>query len=160
MIKKWTPEKARQSALRLLALRDHSERELRRKLADKGCDDHLIEQLLDDFQRLGYIDDDAYAERQIRFLARDKLYGDRRIMRQLLGKGISREQIRQRMDALRVEFPEEEALTMIIRKKIKHPAFINDDPGKRRLVQNLMGRGFSPETLFEILERMLEEQKA
>jgi len=160
MREKWTPAQARRAALRLLSRRDHSEQEFRRKLAEKGCDDSVIEALQDDFRTLGYLNDEAYTERQIRFLAREKLYGDRRIEGYLLGKGIPRERIREGMKALREEFPEEEALVMIIRKKMGRHAFVNNDPGKRRLVQSLMGRGFSPERLLETLERILEEKKA
>ena len=72
----------------------------------------------------------------------------------------AREQIRQAIAAVRAEFSETRALEMLIRKKVPGPSFVNDDRGKRRLAQSLMGRGFSPGIIFETLERILEEREA
>jgi regulatory protein len=153
-----TPEgKAKQAALRMLALRDRSERELRQKLKDKGYEDDLTNRLLAEFRELGYIDDEAYVGRRVRYLAREKLYGNRRIEVQLLEKGLSRERIRQVIDIVRQDFSEAEALQMRLAKKPPGKGINTDAGTKRRLVQHLLGKGFPPELIFETLDNMVEE---
>ena len=153
-------DKAKQAVLRLLALRDRSEGELRQKLTGKGYDDVLIDVLLAEFKTLGYIDDAAYTEHQVRYLARKKLYGNRRIETYLLGKGIPRGEIRQALGKIRQEFPEPEAIRRLVGKKGKGQPIANDDKGKRRLTQHLMGKGYSPMLIFETLDHMMEEQES
>ena len=152
-------KKAKQTVLRLLALRDHSEQELRKKLAAKRYEDDLIDQLLIEFRDLGYLNDEVYAGRLVRYLATEKLYGDRRIEGKLREKGIPREHIGRLIDEVRGEFSEARALETLIRKKAAGQPPANDDKGKRRLAQNLMGRGFAPKLIFEMLERTLEEYR-
>ena len=153
-------DKAKQAVFRLLALRDRSEGELRQKLRGKGYDDSRIDTLLAEFKTLGYINDAAYTGRQAHYLAREKLYGNRRIETYLLGKGISRGEIRQALDKIRQEFPEPEAIRRLIGKKWKGQLIANDDKEKRRLAQHLMGKGYSPALIFETLDHMVEEQKS
>ena len=151
--------RARQTVLRLLALRDRSEGEIRQKLKNKGCDNDLIEKILAEFRELRYLNDEAFATRQSRYLAHDKLYGNRRIEVQLRGKGISKELIRKAIDSVRRDFPEEEALDMRIRK-IGHMQQTNSDAMvKMRLARSLMGKGFPPELIFEKLDTVLEEYR-
>jgi regulatory protein len=145
--------KAKQTALRLLAMRDRSEGELRKKLKQKGYEDDLIERLLANFLELGYLNDDNYTGRQVRYLAGEKLYGDRRIEVYLTGKGLPRERIRQAIAEVRQEFPEVNALEIILKKKLKGRRLENDAGGKRRLAQSLMGKGFP----LDLIYRMLEE---
>ena len=151
--------KAKQAALRLLALRDYSEHQLRQKLATRGYDDGLIDGLLEGFRRLGYVDDDAYAARQVRQMAMEKRYGNRRIEVSLREKGLSRERIEEALGTVREELSETQALEALIRK-MTGPTFVKDDKGKRRLVQRLMGRGFPPQLIYEMMERILEEDDA
>ncbi len=145
-------DKAKQSALRFLALRDRSEKELRKKLAGKGFGDDLIDPLLADFRELGYINDETFTVRQVRYLARDKLYGNRRIEAYLLEKGFSREGIRQAIAGIREEFPEKEALQIVLSKKLKGQPIKNDAGEKRRLAQSMMGKGFPPKLIYTMLE--------
>jgi regulatory protein len=151
------PDRVKQAALRLLALKDRSEEEVRKKLTAKGYESNLIEGLLAKFREQGYIDDEAYVDRRVRYLAREKLYGNRRIEVQLLEKGLSRERIRQVIDTVRQEFSEAEALKMRLAKKPPGKRINTDAGDKRRLVQHLLGKGFPPELIFETLDNMLEE---
>ena len=153
-------DKAKQAVFRLLALRDRSEWELRQKLTGKCYDDGQIDTLLAEFKTLGYINDAAYTGRQARYLAREKLYGNRRIETYLLGKGIPHGEIKQALDNIRREFPEPEAIRRLIGKKWKGQPVANNDKEKRRLAQHLMGKGYSPALIFEALDHMVEEQKS
>ncbi len=138
------PGKARQTALRLLALRDFSEAELRARLRTKGCGSAAIEGVLDEFRERGYVDDARYAERHAAFLVREKLYGDRRIEVRLLEKGLSRETVRQALTSARTELPEARALALRLEKESRSRDGDTDPEQKRRLFQRLVARGFPP----------------
>ena len=147
----------KQAALRLLALRDRSEEELRTKLRHKGYAHDAIEELLDAYKRLGYINDEAFTERQVKYLACEKLYGNYRIERKLREKGLTRDQIQQALAKVRQEFSEAEALKTRLAKK-RTGREMNNDPGdRRRLAQSLMRQGFHPELIFETIDFMTEE---
>jgi regulatory protein len=126
-------------------------------LTAKGYESGLIDGLLAEFRELGYIDDEAYAGRRVRYLAREKLYGNRRIEVRLLDKGLPREQIRRAIDTVRQEFSEAEAVKMRLAKEPPEKRIKTDAGDKRRFVQRLMGKGFPPQLIFEILGNRVEE---
>ena len=150
-------DKARQTVLRLLAMKDQSEEEIRRKLINRGYAEEQIEELFARFRELGYLDDVVYAMRQVRYLAQDKLYGDRRIEARLRDKGLAKDLVSRALDDVRSEFPEEEALEMRIRKLGPGQLVKGDAAAKRRLARSLMGKGFPPELIYEKLDTMLED---
>ena len=147
----------KQTALRLLALRDRSELELRNKLQHKGYEHDAIEKILEAFKELGYINDAAFTERQVKYLACEKLFGNRRIERRLREKGLPREQIRQAIASVRQDFSEADALKIRLAKKGKGREMNNDPGDRRRLAQSLMRQGFPPELIFETIDTMVEE---
>lgn len=151
------PGRIKQKALRLLALRDRSEAELRKKLKTGGYEEDLIDGLLTEFKERGYINDVVFTERQVRYLACEKLYGNRRIDLQLRDKGLPREQIRLALAEVRREFSEADALKVRLARKEKGWKAKHDPAERRRLAQNLMRQGFSPELIFEMIDTTLEE---
>ena len=56
---------AKNSALRFLARRDHSRREIYQKLIKKGIQSGCIEEVLDDLKKSGYQNDERFAEQYI-----------------------------------------------------------------------------------------------
>ncbi len=79
----------REAALRLLARREHSLVELRRKLAQKGWPDDLIDSELAALAEAGLQSDQRYAESYVRSRAA-KAYGPVRIRAELGERGIDR----------------------------------------------------------------------
>jgi SOS response regulatory protein OraA/RecX len=71
-------------------------------------------------------------------------------------KGIPQPLIRQVLGEVREELTEREAIILLIRKKVDNGAGKLDDRKKRRLAQSLMGKGFSPSLVFDILNRLKE----
>jgi SOS response regulatory protein OraA/RecX len=57
---------------------------------------------------------------------------------------------------VREELTEREAIILLIRKKVDNGAGKLDDRKKRRLAQSLMGKGFPPGLIFNILNRSKE----
>lgn len=149
--------KAKKICWRLLALRDHSERELSGKLKNKGFDVEIIAEAIDYFRELGYLNDRVFASNQARRLATGKGYGNRKIASFLLEKGLAEAIIAEAIDTARQEWSEAQALTSLIRKKTTSGSIRNDLKGKQQLVRYLMGRGFPPGLIFEMVNRAEEE---
>jgi regulatory protein len=81
----------RARALKLLAGREHSRHELRRKLAPHAESAEQLEALLDDLTRRSQLSDARFAELRARVLSRK--YGAGRIAHELRAKGVSDEVI-------------------------------------------------------------------
>ena len=89
-------------------------------------------------------------------LAVNKLFGNRRIEASLVEKGIPQPLIRQVLTEARKELTEQEAVILLIRKRLDSGARKVDEKERRRLAQSLMGKGFPPGLIFEILNRSKE----
>ena len=149
-------EKAKQRAFRLLAMRPRSEKELRAKLKEKGFDESVVAEVAARLRELNYLDDESFARQWARNLAVNKLLGNRRIEASLMEKGIPQPLIRQVLSEVRKELAEREAVILLIRKKVDNGAGKMDDRERRRLAQSLMGKGFPPGLVFDILNRLKE----
>ena len=91
------PRALRDEALRLLAAREHSRGELRRKLAVRCGEVPGLEEVLDALEREGLQSDDRYVEQYLRSRAR-KGFGPVRIRQELVQTGVSSELIRSHLD--------------------------------------------------------------
>ena len=117
MIKKeLTRSETKDKALRLLAFRAHSEKELAEKLKRAGAKEEDIEYALGFVREYGFVNDAEYAAHLAKELKNIKKYGKRRIEQELKARGISTE------DALAAlsELPDEEeaALMPLLERKI------------------------------------------
>lgn len=77
-----------QAAIRLLAAREHSRAELRRKLHARCETPELLEQVLDDLEQRGYLSDARYVEQYVLSRKR-KGFGPVRIRQELQERGVS-----------------------------------------------------------------------
>ena len=137
-MKKFDLAAAKQKAYRLLSMRPHSEKELAKKLRDKGFPEAVIKEALEKLHDLKYLDDASFAMQQARNLAVNRLWGDRRISDSLREKGIAAGLIAQAIAAARRELPQDEAAAILIRKKTDR----TDRKTKQRIFASLMRRGF------------------
>ncbi|MCX7982458.1 MAG: recombination regulator RecX [Syntrophales bacterium] len=141
MKEKETPGEIRKIAFRLLGRRDLSEAELKKKLEQKGFESASIKEVLTDLQEMGYINDRSLCERLAKYLAEERLLGNRRIEATLKNKGFPLPLVREAIANIRKEWPEEEALKEYLAKgKLK-----------RVTADKLIYRGFSPSLVYELL---------
>ena len=80
--------RARHSALRLLARREHSQYELRRKLKARGYGDRLVDELLAELITERLLSDTRYAEAMVTNRA-SRGYGPLRICMELRDRGVA-----------------------------------------------------------------------
>ncbi len=146
-------ESGEASALRLLAIRDHSREEMRRKLRGKGLGPEEVEEILQRLQASRLIDDRRYARHLAALYSREKLWGPQRLAQMLGNKGIASELTEEAVQLAEEECPSRERLRRLLRSKIK-----SQGPGsvapreKRRLADYLHRRGFPWEDIQEALE--------
>jgi len=142
-VKAFDAAAARQKAYYLLSLRPHSEKELKKKLREKGFPATVIAETLDALRGLNYLDDESFARRWAVNLAANKLWGNKKIIFSLREKGIDGDLINAALEKARQEMPEEEAIETLIKKKTarKKPNIL-EQKEKQKIFQSLLGRGF------------------
>lgn len=117
MIKKeLTKNETKEKALRLLAFRAHSEKELLEKLKRAGAKSEDLPPVVDFLKEYGFLNDEEYALHLAKDLQNIKKYGKRRIVAELKSKGIGTEYIDAALGELQDE--EEDALLPLIERKI------------------------------------------
>ena len=149
---------AKQKAYRLLSMRPHSEKELEKKLREKGFPAVVIKETLEKLHDLKYLNDASFAAGWARNLVVNKLWGNRKIIASLREKGIAMDLIDLSIEQARQELPEEEAIEILIKKKAakKKPSAF-DVKEKQKNFQALMGRGFPPGLILNKLGRIKKE---
>lgn len=151
-------EKAEKKAYRLLALRAHSEKELRDKLRKGGFAESIVAGVIEKCQGFGYLNDGNFARARARELAVNRLAGNRRIALDLIERGISEELCRQAISDVRSEISEEDAAERLLRKKAKGIALAGmGGREKMRLARSLMGKGFPAGLIIRKLKGTGEE---
>lgn len=151
-------EAAKQKAYRLLSLRPHSEKELEKKLREKGFPAVVVKETLEKLHDLKYLNDASFANQWARNLAVNKLWGNRKIIASLREKGLTAELIESSIEKAREELPEEEAIETLIKKKAaKRKSTALDFKEKQKIFQALMGRGFPPGLILNKLGRIKKE---
>lgn len=146
-------EKATESALHCLAIRDYSHQEMRQKLSRKGFTAGEIDEALKGLETRGYLDDLRYARRVALSLTKEKLFGPRRIGQKLFEKGIPAGLAREAIAEAEEAFPASERLRAVMRMKLKGQA-PEEIPfkEKRQLTQFLLRRGFPWEDISEAFQ--------
>lgn len=141
------PADLREAALRLLARREHSFRELNHKLVRKGWPEADVENILSELADAGLQSDERYAESYVRTRS-EKSYGPMRIRAELGERGIDRALIDKTLRELQVDWFERAATWYERRYGTGSPADIKE---KSRRQQALSRRGFSHEHIRDLL---------
>jgi regulatory protein len=140
-------------SLRVLALRDHSEAELRRKLKDKGYQEEGIEQSVARLKELGYLDDARFARSFAASALRNGRGYGARLKLELARRGIEPRIVTEVLAEMDQEFSEKELLAQLLARR--YPGFdptLATDKEKRRVVGYLQRKGFSLSAIFAQLK--------
>ena len=140
-------ESLRKRALELLARREHTRRELARKLAAHAEDPAAIDSVLDELEARGWLSESRVAEQLIH--ARRARFGARKIERDLRDRGVSEEAVAAALPALREG--ELDAARAVWRRKFSGRQPRN--PAERaRQARFLQGRGFYLDVIMKIFK--------
>ena len=124
-------------ALQFLARREHTRAELAGKLSDFAESEEVLEALLDDLAKRGWLSDTRAVEQVLH--KRRSRYGSLRIRQELLAKGVSDELLDETMS--NVAAGDFEAACEVWRRKFREPPSNAND--RARQLRFLLGRGFS-----------------
>lgn len=133
-------------ALRLLAAREHSRAELRRKLAPHAESVEVLDALLEDLTGRAQLSDARFAEARSHVMSRR--YGASRIAHDLRSKGVSDEEAHKAVAAARAT--DLERAREVYNRKFREPAASREDKAKR--MRFLQSRGFS----FDVIKRVVD----
>lgn len=143
---------ARQRAVRIVSASTVSERELKRRLQQKGEDPEQAQQAVEWLKDLNVIDD-AEAARQIVRRAAGKGYGAARAKQELYAKGVAREY----WDAALADYPDmSEAIDRFIAQRLRGEK--PDQKQLKQLTDALYRRGHSWEDIRAGLRRADAEE--
>lgn len=137
-----------EAAIRLLARREHSRRELAGKLARKGHAEDEVAEALDAAEAEGLLSEARFAESYAR-ARRDKGYGPVRIRAELRERGVAAEQAEGCLQALDEDW---RALAESVRAKRFGPGRPREASERARQSRFLQYRGFDAELVRRVLE--------
>lgn len=149
-------QKVMNTAVRILAHRDHSKYELKQKLQRRDFESKVIETVIAECERLDYINDPRTARRYILELKR-KGFGRRHIRMALQKKHLGGAAI----EALVVEnYPESEErqnADNLLEKK-RQTFWAEEDPEKRRkkMYRFLYARGFGTAVISDLIRELVK----
>jgi len=140
-------------AVVLLARRDYSTHELKKKLAERGYTEHACEVVVDDLESMGKVNNERYGQNVVAYRAR-RGHGPARIRNQLQKSGLARSDID---DAVKGEdAPDFLALAKATRARKFGPEVPKDRKERARQARFLQYRGFSTDHIRAALDGDLE----
>lgn len=146
--------KAKDYAFNLLTYRPRSCWEIRDKLKGKNYDEKVGEEVIRQLQKLNFLDDSQFARSWAESRLLNKPMGRKLLRQELRGKGVDEEIIKKVSESAYGEKIEEEIALKLARKRIKKYSNLDDFASKRRLYSYLGRRGFSPDTISQVLQEL------
>ena len=146
-------QKARGYAFLLLKFRQRSENEIRQRLKKKEFNSEIIESTVSFLKDKGFIDDNYFAKTWIESRIKKPL-GIRRLKAELSIKGINKEIIDTQINEIKKSYAEEDIVGRIARGRLNKLKSIDPQKAKKRVYAYLLGRGFSPEVVMDIINQL------
>ena len=140
------------AALRILTLRDHSEAELARKLAAKGCSPEEVGATLERLKELGYLDDRRFARRFAESALENGRYVGARLKQELARRGVAAPLVEETLQELDQRDEEVLLAELVARRYATFDPATASDKEKRRVIGFLSRKGFSLGAIFRHLK--------
>ena len=142
----------RTAALRLLKIRPRSILELTLKLSLKGYDKNEIDHLIVLLIKEKLLDDRAFADAWIRHRL-SRPFGFVRIIRELKEKGIGTDTRVESVANAKAEYTESDVVFELTKRKVLQLKDIPEVKRNKRILDQLLRRGFSVEEAFKAIKR-------
>lgn len=146
---------AKQAALRLLARRPRTEKEIRDKLREKEFGDEEIRQAIASLRSSGFIDDEAFTRAFIRDQLTVRPKGPLAIKQKLLLLGVRKETIDGALEEALREAPQEAVALDAARKFLRRTSSDDIRTTRQKLSAFLSRRGFSWEVISTVIRKAL-----
>ncbi len=146
--------KARDAALRLLAVRARSRWELLDRLKRKGFDTTTTERVLSALEVAGLVDDSAFARLWAEERIRLRPIGRMLLVNELRAKRIADKTIAAVVDEVYTEHAEADLALAVLRKRVGKTGMASDRRRRSRLEAHLLRRGFSFDAAAEAMKQI------
>jgi len=146
--------KARDKAFDILSRKPVSKKELENALSQKGFDDAVTVQVIEEMSNLGYIDDYEYATLFLEH-CRQKMWGEKKIRYEMKQKGIDESVISEVLSDLDSENEIEEMVKLIISKYGTED--LSDMKTKAKITRYFASRGFDFSFIDRLIRLAIEE---
>jgi regulatory protein len=147
-------EVAFQSALRLISFRERSAAEVRRKLAEKGFSEPVVDHTLERLREDNLLDDARFAQAWVENRATFRPRGHRVLALELRQKGVAEEEINQ---ALSEAAGEDTLAYQAAAKVVRRYAGLEREDFRNKLYAYLARRGFNYEAIKQTVNRLWHE---
>lgn len=152
-------QQTRETALRSLGQRARTRDDLRRRLLSRGHPETTVEETLAWLSERGLLNDELYAQDRTSALQRRRL-GGRAIEQKLRQEGVPRELARTTVAQRAAQLPETELARELAAELNARWSGLDWLRRRNRLYQHLARRGFSSETIEEVLRPLVPEDSS
>ena len=142
-------------ALRLLQQRLHSRSELQKKLSRREYGPAVVDDVLADLARLGYVDDARFAKSKALSAAQNKHHGRRRAYVELMKSGVGTETAREALEDVYEAHDSMASARLLAQKQAPRLRQLDPVVARRRLVGMLQRRGFSYNDIRPVVDEVL-----
>jgi regulatory protein len=142
-------------AMAYIGSRLHSRAELMKKLTRREYGPAVIDAVMEDLLRMGYVNDEQFALSKVRSIATHKHHGKRRAAMELTKAGVKGEAAKKALDEV-YDAQDSVAVARALAEK-KAPSLRKLEPmvARRRLVGMLQRRGFDYESIKPVVDEVL-----
>ena len=142
-------------AVEHLQSRLHSRAELFKKLMRREYGEGVINAVLDDLSRLGYVDDERFARTKALSAAEYKHHGRRRAFMELIKTGVKGDVAGKALDDVYGRHDSTAAARELAKKQAPRLSKLDPQVARRRLVGMLQRRGFSYDDIKPVIDEVL-----
>lgn len=149
----------KQRAFRLLGRRQHSSSELTRKLWNKDYEQKLIDAVIEDLQKNGYLDDKEFIRAFVAEKGKAKNWSSKKIKAELFKRGIDSKIIDEILDA-QTKCSDNDSAMKLAKKKYEVLSKRNLEPKELRnkLSTYLFSKGFDYDLIKEVCNKLLKAE--
>jgi len=142
-------------AMKYLSGRLHSSSELRRKLLRQEYSTPMIDEVLEELKRLGYVDDSRFAKTKALSAAQHKHHGPRRAMMELMRAGVKKDVAEEAVGEVYESNDNVAEARRLAEKQMERLKKLDPHVAKRRLMGMLARRGFDYDAIRPVIEEVL-----
>jgi regulatory protein len=141
--------------LEYLGSRLHSRSELRKKLMRREYGEPVVDAVLEDLTRLGYLDDERFAKTKALSAAQHKHHGRRRAFLELLKSGVKGDVADKALADVYAEHDSTAVARQLAEKQAPRLKKLDPLVARRRLVGMLQRRGFDYDAIRPVVDEVL-----
>jgi regulatory protein len=147
----------KQRAFRLLGRRQHASSELKRKLWNKDYEQKLIEEVIEDLQKKGYLDDKEFIRVFLAEKSKTKNWSNKKIKSELIRRGLTSKLIDETLNNQPIDEDIENAMKLAKKKyEVLQKRNLEPKELRNKLSTYLFSKGFEYELIKEVISKLIK----